>query len=124
MNEVAVNVPFEATEIIEIAVEEFRKRLQGLSPLSGNKEYSEFSIKFSNTIRLKRSGETPADARETLAWGDATRGEGPFDVELSDESTLESADPNDERMARGMLMTVEGGSTGNKKRRKVRIESD
>lgn len=69
MTETAVNLPFESSEIIDIAMQEFRKRLLGLSPLQSNKEYAGFSLDFQVKIHLRRTGEQPHEARETLAWG-------------------------------------------------------
>lgn len=133
MAEIALNVPFDAPEIIEIAIQEFRKRLQGLSPLQSNKEYVAFSIDFHHTIRLRRSGETVAEARETLAWGKVEKGDlGIFDPEhpdmadevLSVEESFKSKDPNDERVARDMALTVEtSDGRGGKIRKKVKVKA-
>ena len=68
MPEVAVNVPFESNEIVEIAVEEFRKRLKQLGPIQGAKEYAKFMLDFQVKIKLWRTGDTGL-AKETLAWG-------------------------------------------------------
>jgi hypothetical protein len=129
MSEVAVNVPFDSNEVKEIAVEEFRKRLDGLSPLSGGKEYAAFSLDFAVKIRLRRAGESDGDARETLAWGKAAKGDNGESfpaaemVTAEEASTFESKDPNQERQDRNMLMTVESGDgKGGRVRRKARVK--
>src|ERR1017187_10448027 len=99
MPEIAVNVPYESNEIKDIAVEEFRKRLDGLGPLNGAKEYASFEIGFNVTVRLRRTGEVTAP-KETLAWGKAKRGEPDLTHEqtvLEDNSDFQSGDPNEER---------------------------
>ena len=73
--ETAVNVPFEAGEIIHIVAEELQARLRGLSPLSQSKEYAAFSVDYLVTVRLRRTGETAADERATLAWGKVEKGQ-------------------------------------------------
>lgn len=127
MPEIALNVAFDAPEIIEIAIQEFRKRLQGLSPLQSNKEYVAFSIDFHHTIRLRRSGETVAEARETLAWGNVHKGDAPLgesEGETAEEiSRFESKDPNEERVARDLPLTVEtSDGRGGKIRKKVKVK--
>lgn len=128
MPETAINAPFDASEIIEIAKQEFEKRLRGLSPLQGAKEYAAFSLDFQVKIRLRRAGETPQDARETLAWGDVEAGDVPIldspEVEVSsEESKFDSREPNEERIERDLPLTVEStDGHGGKKRRKVRIK--
>lgn len=110
MVEVALNTPFDANEIKEIACQEFRKRLDGLSPLTGGKEYVAFSIDFSHKIRLRRAGEQDHEVRETLAWGHVG-------------SNFKSLDPNEERMERDMALTVEtGDGRGGKIKKKVRVK--
>lgn len=133
MVETALNVPFDSTEVKEIAVAEFRKRLDGLSPLSGGKEYAAFSIDFEVKIRLRRAGEQPHEAKETLAWGKVEKGGMPSAADLDavakeaiaaqETSHFESKDPNEERIARDMPLTVESGDgRGGKVRKKVRVK--
>jgi len=126
MQEIAVNVPFDADEVKEISVQEFRKRLDGLSPLTGSKEYAAFSLDFNVKIRLRRSGETNVDAKETLAWGTVEKGDQvASDGDETEEvaSKFESLDPNDERQARDMPMTVESkDGKGGHVRRKVKVK--
>ena len=143
MPEIAINVPFEAGEVIDVILDEFKTRMRGLSPLQGNKEYAAFSADFQVKLRLRRSGETPTDAKETLAWGKAEMGDvtpqgepGPLDpfeagarlgndelVTVEHTSHFESRDPNVERQARDMPLTVEGNDgKGGKARRKVRVK--
>lgn len=128
MPETAINAPFDASEIIEIAKQEFEKRLRGLSPLQGAKEYAAFSLDFQVKIRLRRAGETTQDARETLAWGGASLpSAADLDAAAEEEeirnSTYQSKDPNEERIERDMPLTVEStDGRGGKKRRKVRVK--
>ena len=134
MPETAVNLPFESSEIIDIAMQEFRKRLLGLSPLQSNKEYAGFSLDFQVKIHLRRTGEAIHEGRETLAWGNVQRGELPsgadldavsHEMEIADHtSTFESKDPNDERIERDMPLVVEASDgKGGKIRKKVRVSN-
>jgi hypothetical protein len=139
MVETAINVPFDSNEVKDIVIAELRKRLDNLSPLTGGKEYVSFSVDFQVKIKLRRSGEAPHEERETLAWGGITRGvtmesieaveeqvngrpaEGTETAELS--SSLDSRDPNEERLARDMPLTVEtGDGRGGRVRRKVKVK--
>lgn len=128
MPETAINAPFDASEIIEIATQELEKRLRGLSPLQGAKEYTAFSLDFQVKIRLRRAGETPQDARKTLAWGRVSLpSAADLDVTAEEEeirnSTYQSKDPNEERIERDMPLTVESADgRGGRKRRKVRVK--
>ena len=128
--EIALNEPFDAQEIIEIACDEFRKKLEGLSPLTGGKQYARFTISFVHTLRLCRSGEADKDGKDTIAWGNASRGipdgvagDHSLPIEVTEAVSFESDDPNAERQKRKMMLTVESGPEGNKKRRKVRIDA-
>lgn len=130
MPETAINTPFEANEVKDIACAEFRKRLDSLSPLSGTKEYAAFSLVFDVKIGLRRSGDAPEDAKETLAWAVMAKPHdhdftvNPETVEEHDiHSTFESKEPNEERVERDMPLTVESpDGKGGKMRRKVRIK--
>jgi hypothetical protein len=122
-SEVALNVPFDSNEVKEIAVAEFRKRLDGLSPLTGGKEYASFTLDFQVTIKLRRAGESAVDGKETLAWGNLVGGAGVPDVEATNISSFASQDPNEERVSRDMPLTVESGDgRGGKIRRKVKVK--
>lgn len=134
MPEIAINLPFEAGEIIDVLLDELKTRMRGLSPLQGNKEYAAFSADFQVKLRLRRAGETPTDAKETLAWGYAQKGTLPSAADLDavaaeteivqETSHFESRDPNEERQARDMPLTVEGNDgKGGKARRKVRVKA-
>lgn len=125
--EVAIATPFEASEIKQIAVEEFKKRLDGLSPLFGSKEYAGFELTFQVAIKLKRAGD--AIPRETLAWGGA-KNNPPSGEDLdaicveidAKEATFVSKEPNVERVERGMPVTVEvNDGKGGKARKKVHL---
>ena len=132
--EVAVATPFDSGEITEIAVEEFKKRLAGLGPLQGGKEYASFELHFEVRIKLLRAGEEPQEAKETLAWADVKRG-APSAADLdaaaaeakAAEATLtsdfKSKEPNQERVDRGMPLNVEtGDGKGGKITKKARIK--
>src|SRR5208283_3787186 len=121
MPEIALALPFDSNEIKDIAVEEFRKRLEGLGCLQGAKEYGSFEISFNVNIRLWRAGDT-ALAKETLAWGTVEHGEteAPADETVNlVKSEFASGDPNEERQSRGMPLTVESSDgKGGKVRRR------
>jgi hypothetical protein len=70
MGERAIAAAFEANEIKKIITDELAKRLDGLSPLTGGKEYSRFAASFQVNITLFRAGE-PGLGRKTVAWGNA-----------------------------------------------------
>jgi hypothetical protein len=135
MAEVAVNLPFDANEVKDIACQEFRKRLDGLSPLMGAKEYSKFELDFEVKIKLSRLGAATAPT-DTLAWGHAEKVlPGPIEVSGDDAVTVEETaeitgytfetkDPNDERLERDMPLTIETpGGKGGVTRRKARIKA-
>lgn len=125
MTEKAVNVPFDSNEVKEIICKELRTRLDTLGPLQGAKEYASFDCGFNVTIRLRRAGETSAP-KDTLAWGKVERGPqsaDPPDESVVANSTFTSGDPNDEREARGMPLTVETkDGRGNITRKKVNVK--
>jgi hypothetical protein len=118
--EVAINLPFESNEIKDIVTHELRLRLDQLSPLMGAKEYAAFEIAYNVTIRLQRPGDD--SSKQTLAWGVAKGRELDPDGEdiLSDviHDDFKSGDPNEERIARKMPLTVEVAAAGGGKTRK------
>lgn len=138
MPEVALNVPFEASEIVHIAAEELQARMRSLGPLQGGKEYVAFSIDYQVKIRLRRAGESAIDERETLAWGKLEKGVliAPDCIDAAGEGNLipnteatevasayQSKDPNEERVNRDMALTVEtGDGRGGKIRKKVKVK--
>lgn len=125
MPEVAINAPFDSNEIKDIACKEFRKRLDSLGPLQGAKEYSSFLVSFQVGIRLRRPGDIAED-KNTLAWGSVEQGRvNPEHVEESEtvHESFESGDPNDERLAHNMPLTVETrDGRGNISRKKVNVK--
>lgn len=132
MAETAINVPFDSGEIIDIARQEFEKRLRGLGPLHGSKEYTAFALDFQVKIRLRRAGEFDHQAKETLAWGSVAKGDLPSAADLdavaaeveTAETTgqFQSKDPNEERVERDMPLTVEvSDGKGGKKREKRQV---
>ena len=130
MPEVALNLPFDSGEIKDIACAEFRKRLDQLGPLQGAKEYAKFDLSFNVAITLRRVGETTLP-KETLAWGSVVKETAvPDGATVTSESAqvldskFTSGDPNTERQARGMPLTVEStDGKGGKTRRRVKIEN-
>ena len=129
MTERAIAVPFTSEEIVEIAVNEFRRRLKGLSPLQGMKEYAGFDISFDHHIRLTNMAISGGGSKETLAWGRVSQGDmGPDTVPAAAEhevSTYKSdPDVNAERQKQDLPLTVEtGDGHGGKVRKKVKIKS-
>jgi hypothetical protein len=126
MGEKALAVPFESEEIIEIAVQEFRKRLQGLSPLQLNKEYAGFEITFNHKIMLHKMGANGGGDKETLAWSTVQKGDVSGEGEMaSSVDEFKSGDPNTERLDHDLPLTVEGSDgKGNKIRKKVKVKDD
>ena len=127
--EIAVATPFDSTEICEIAVEEFRKRLAGLGPLQNGKQYAHFELQFEVHIKLLRAGEEAQETKETLAWGDVKAGD-PSAADLDSVAqeaalvdTFKSKEPNVERVDRDMPLNVETtDGKGGKITKKVRIK--
>ena len=74
MAETALATPFDSDEIVEIACEEFKKRLRGLSPLYSGKLYNSFALDFNVGIRLIRASGEPV---ATLAWGNKQEAKSP-----------------------------------------------
>lgn len=128
MAETALAVPFETTEIIEIAVQEFRKRLLSLSPLQNSKEYAGFEISFNHTIKLHRLGHNGGGEKETLAWGGAQGGDVSLETlteSVDDNDQFKSGTPNDERLAHNLPLTVEtSDGKGGKQRKKVMVKDN
>lgn len=123
--EIALNVPFDAEEIQDIACAELRKTIKNLSPMQGMKQYGAFSLSFEVKIRLVPVG-TGQDDKNTLAWGNVERGimliPGAVIVDSASVS-YQSKDPNDERVDRDMPLTVEAGDgKGGKVLKKIRIK--
>jgi len=127
MPETAIAVPFTSEEVIEIAVEEFRRRLKSLSPLQNNKEYAGFDISFEHHIRLFRMATSGGGDKDTLAWGRVVKGECGITAEPADAvhdiSTHKSdLDVNKERLDHNLPLTVEtGDGKGGRVRKKVRV---
>ncbi len=124
--EVAINLPFDSNEIKDIVCAELRKRLDTLGPLQGAKEYNRFEVAYEVAVNVYRVGETGA-GKETLAWGKVEKGEKTpglvEDVDVVTDSKFVSKDPNEERVARDMPLTVETtDGKGGKTRKKVRVK--
>jgi hypothetical protein len=121
MSEKALPIPFESSEIIDILCQEFRARLGQNCHLQGGKEYASFRATFDVTMTLRSISGVVA---ETIAWAKPYRDEKvegtSGDTVVADVpcSNFESAEPNTERMKRGMPLTVQD-KRGN--RRKVRV---
>jgi hypothetical protein len=121
MAEKALAVPFEAGEIIDILCQEFRTRLGANCTLQGRREYASFKASFDVKMTLRT---VAGEAVETIVWAKPYRDE---KVEGTEGETVTtdippseyiSAEPNAERMKRGMPLTVQD-KRGN--RRKVRV---
>ncbi len=131
MAETALAVPFASDEICEIAVLEFRKRLAGLSPLQGGKEYGAFEIDFAHTIRLHRTSGIDNIDKQTLAWGHVEGGK-IDDVPAAELEVIVVKDPyksdpdvNGERLAHNLPLTVESkDGKGNMIRKRVKVRDD
>lgn len=126
MPEIALAVPFDASEVKDIACQEFRKRLDSLSPLSGLKEYNHFELEFSVKIRLSNPANMNKP-KETLAWGKIEAGQPTTEAPNEDAEVMgpgfASGDPNEERQNRDMPLTVEvSDGKGGKVRKKVRVQ--
>jgi hypothetical protein len=126
MPETAINKPFDAEEIRSIAVAEFTRRLDQLSPLQGSKEYAWFRLDYQVNIALRRTGEQGGEEKNTLAWGVLEQSsDSPSVSEVESESTsasVVSKDPNQERLDRDMPLTVEmSDGRGGRKHEKRRI---
>lgn len=129
MTERAIATPFDSTEIIDIAVNQFRKRLESLSPLQGNKEYGAFEIDYSHVIRLRRMAESETSDTKTLAWGRVMQGDMKTEGEVITETVVldafQSKSPNDERMANDLPLTIEtNDGKGGRVRRKQKVKDD
>ena len=127
--EIAVATPFDSEEVKDIAVQEFRNRLNNLCVLQGNKEYAYFELQFEVHIKLLRAGEEAQETKETLAWGDVKAGDpSAADLDaLAQEAalvdTFKSKEPNVERVDRDMPLNVETtDGKGGKITKKVRIK--
>ena len=68
MAETALATPFDSDEIVEIACEEFKKRLRGLSPLYSGKLYNSFALDFNVGIRLIRASGEPVSILGGCFW--------------------------------------------------------
>jgi hypothetical protein len=132
MAETAISVPFDSGEIKEIAVAEFKKRLDQLSPLSGAKEYGAFEIDFAHTIRLHRTSGIDTVDKQTLAWGHVEGGkidDAPADevekIVALHETYKSDPDVNGERLKHQMPLTVESrDGKGNMVRKRVKVADD
>lgn len=127
MADKAILAPLTGDEIIEIAVNEMRRRLRSLGPLQGGKEYAGFDISFEHHIRLFRMGGN--GEKDTMAWGRTTGGEIGVAAEPAagehDIGTFKSdPDVNAERLKNDLPLTVEANDgKGGKIRKKVRVKS-
>lgn len=120
MPEKALPLPFDSDEIVQIACDELKKRLRGLSPLYSGKQYNSFSLDFNVGIRLVRAS---GEAVNTLAWG-SNKGGTISEADTAEldavQDTFTSKEPNVERMERDMPLTVEDRKGGLPK--KVRVK--
>jgi hypothetical protein len=122
MAEKALAIPFEASEVIDILCDEFRKRLGANCHLQGRREWASFRATFDITLKLRSVAGVEVD---TIAWAKPYRDEKVEGTEGAETVAAEipvteyvSGEPNAERMKRGMPLTVTD-KRGNK--RKVRV---
>lgn len=119
--EKALAVPFEASEVIDILCDEFRRRLAANCYFQRRQEYASFRAEFDVRVRLKTVARVEVD---TVVWDKPYRDpkvegtEGEEVVADIPVTEFASKEPNAERMERGMPLTVED-KKGN--RRKVRV---
>jgi hypothetical protein len=126
MAEKALAVPLTGDEIIEIVVEEARRRLRMQSPLQGGAEYAGFDVSFEHHIRLSRMPGTGGE-RSTMVWGRTTQGEQVASEPAAaahDKGDYKSdPDVNEERMKHDLPLTVEANDgRGGKLRKKVKVK--
>ena len=128
MAERALATPFDTEEIIEISVQEFRRRLKNLSPLQGMKQYAGFELSFHTDVKLFGMATNGGGTKETLAWGTLAKGDMQADAAdaASDASMHKSdVDVNEERLAHDLPLTVEhGDGKGGKITKKVRVKGE
>lgn len=128
--EKALAAPFDTEEIIEIACQEFKRRLRGLSPLQGMKQYAGFEINFHTDVKLFGMATNGGGAKDTLAWGKMMQGETGANAKPvaadSDVSMHRSdSDVNEERLKHDLPLTVEtGDGKGGKITKKVKVKGE
>jgi hypothetical protein len=129
MAEKALATPFDTEEIITIAVDEFKRRLRGLSPLQGMKQYSGFQLSFHTDIKLFGMSTNGGGVKETIAWGTLSKGETGADAIPADAASdvsmhTSNADVNQERLDHDLPLNVEtGDGKGGRIVKKVRVKS-
>lgn len=127
MPERAIAEPFNSEEIIEIIVQDLRKKLSSLCPLQSLKQYAAFEIKYQHSIKLFPVGADASSAKDTLAWGSASAGDvsspgNAVEVEGKDEFKS-GVSANDVRIAHNLPLTVEASDgKGGKTRKKVHVK--
>jgi hypothetical protein len=128
MAERALLQPFDTEEIIEIAIQEFRRRLKGLSPLTGMKQYAGFELSFHTDVKLFGMATNGGETKQTLAWANVKRGEigadaAPVDAASDVSMHTSSLDVNQERLDHDLPLTVEtGDGRGGRVTKKVRVK--
>ena len=128
MAERALSVPFDTEEIIEIAVQEFRRRLKTLSPLQGLKQYAGFELSFHTDVKLFGMATNGGGAKDTLAWGKVVQGDTGADAVPADAASDVSmhkskVDVNEERLDHDMPLSVEtGDGRGGKITKKKKVK--
>jgi hypothetical protein len=124
--EKAIATPLTGDEIIEVCVQEYRKRLGSLSPLQIGKEYAGFEATFQSNLKLFRMGHNGGGEKETLAWGNASGGEKTGESEetaIIADNFKSGTDVNQVREDHDLPLTVEStDGRGGKIRKKVRVK--
>ena len=126
MPEKAILAPLTGDEIIDIVVQEVKRRLVSLGPLQGGKEYCGFDVSFEHHIRLFRMATNGGGDKQTMAWGRVAQGEQtgePVAAEHDLVNYKSDPDVNEERLKHNMPLTVEtGDGRGGKIVKKVRVK--
>jgi hypothetical protein len=107
--------PLSTQEIKEIAIQEFKRRMDANSLLADGLTYSGFSLKFEGMFSLP--------GRETLIWAEVQKGEKPAadDEKVSGDFEYRSQNPNEARQSHDLPIPVEVKTPSGTERRKVKF---
>lgn len=107
--------PLSTQEIKEIALQEFKKRMDANSLLADGLTYAAFHLKFEGVITLP--------GRETLVWAEVQKGEKltAEDEKVSAAFEYRSESPNEARQSHDLPIPVEVKTPSGTERRKVKF---
>lgn len=106
--------PLSTQEIKEIAIQEFKKRMDANSLLSDGLTYSSFGLSMNAVFSLP--------GRETLVWSEVIKGEKPVEEEkVPAEFEYRSESPNEARQSHDLPIPVEVKTPSGTERRKVKF---